>query len=406
MIPVTFQEASQALQVFLPRSGSQYAQNRNFDRGPENRENVSQLSAVLRTRILSEKEVIQAVMQTHSWEQAEKFLQEVLWRSYWKSWLELRPSVWQQYVLATQTQKMTPALSLALSGETGIACFDAWRKELKETGYLHNHTRMWFASIWIFTLNLPWELGAQLFENELLDFDAASNTLSWRWVAGLHTPGKHYVARAENIRTFTEGRWDPESQLNETATALPFEASPLVSVTSQWSPLMLPQGPWGLLVHDEDYSIDRTALREGAFSSVALWNPADEENQSDCVRQEKKKMQQDVMKRLEAHFKQPVQIISEAGSGSQIVSWVKAQKLEGVYLMQPWQGRLGDLWRKLEPLLATESISTRLFRRDYDKPFSGKAKAGFFSFKESMKHEIAHLAEAPVGVLEKVWQTN
>jgi deoxyribodipyrimidine photo-lyase len=58
---------------------------------------------------------------------------------------------------------------------------------------------MWFASIWIFTLRLPWPLGAAFFQAHLQDHDAASNTLSWRWVAGIQTPGKHYLARAENI---------------------------------------------------------------------------------------------------------------------------------------------------------------------------------------------------------------
>ena len=58
---------------------------------------------------------------------------------------------------------------------------------LKEDGYLLNHVRMWFASIWIFTFNLPWQLGANFFMENLLDGDPASNTLSWRWVAGLQT---------------------------------------------------------------------------------------------------------------------------------------------------------------------------------------------------------------------------
>ena len=62
---------------------------------------------------------------------------------------------------------------------------------------------MWFASIWIFTLNLPWELGANFFYKNLLDADPASNTLSWRWVAGLHTEGKFYLARQENIEKFS-----------------------------------------------------------------------------------------------------------------------------------------------------------------------------------------------------------
>ena len=97
----------------------------------------------------------------------------------------------------------------AIDGETGIECFDAWSAELCETGYLHNHARMWFASIWIFTLKLPWRLGADFFYRHLLDGDAASNTLSWRWVAGLHTRGKPYAARADNIATYSGGRFTP-----------------------------------------------------------------------------------------------------------------------------------------------------------------------------------------------------
>ena len=85
--------------------------------------------------------------------------------------------------------------------------------ELRTEGWLHNHTRMWFASIWIFTLRLPWPLGAALFEHHLKDADAASNTLSWRWVAGIQTPGKHYLARAENIARYTNGRFDPRGDL-------------------------------------------------------------------------------------------------------------------------------------------------------------------------------------------------
>ncbi len=96
-----------------------------------------------------------------------------------------------------------------LSGSTGIDCFDHWAQELADTGYLHNHARMWFASIWIFTLELPWQLGADFFLTRLLDADPAANTLSWRWVAGLHTPGKHYLARASNIEKFTLGRFNP-----------------------------------------------------------------------------------------------------------------------------------------------------------------------------------------------------
>ena len=66
---------------------------------------------------------------------------------------------------------------------------------------------MWFASIWIFTLKLPWQKGAEFFLKYLLDGDAASNTLSWRWVAGLQTKGKNYSAQSWNIEKFTNNKY-------------------------------------------------------------------------------------------------------------------------------------------------------------------------------------------------------
>jgi hypothetical protein len=67
---------------------------------------------------------------------------------------------------------------------------------------------MWFASIWIFTLELPWQLGAEFFMQHLFDGDAASNTLGWRWVAGVQTQGKHYLASEWNIKKFTNNRFN------------------------------------------------------------------------------------------------------------------------------------------------------------------------------------------------------
>ena len=76
---------------------------------------------------------------------------------------------------------------------------------------------MWFASIWIFTLGHPWQLGARLFRKHLLDWNASSNTLSWRWVAGMHTNKKPYLASKENIDKYTNNRFrdTPISMSNE-----------------------------------------------------------------------------------------------------------------------------------------------------------------------------------------------
>ena len=104
----------------------------------------------------------------------------------------------------------------AIAGRTNIECFNEWVNELKENNYLHNHARMWFASIWIFTLELPWQLGAEFFMEHLYDGDAASNTLGWRWVAGIQTPGKNYLASEWNIKKFTNNRFS-NVKLNENA---------------------------------------------------------------------------------------------------------------------------------------------------------------------------------------------
>ncbi|WP_425099698.1 FAD-binding domain-containing protein [Tropicibacter sp. S64] len=202
---------------FAPRAGRAYAARRNFDPGPDGRAAVSGLSPYLRHRVVTEEECLKAILARHSPTEAQKFLQEVLWRTYWKGWLEMRPGVWPQYQAAlrqrldeVQTQSgLRDRWEAACKGETGITCFDAWARELVTRGYLHNHARMWFASIWIFTLRLPWELGADFFLRHLVDGDVASNTLSWRWVAGIQTPGKTYLATAENIAQFTEGRFSP-----------------------------------------------------------------------------------------------------------------------------------------------------------------------------------------------------
>ena len=240
------------LAAFTPLMGRAYADGRNHDPGPGKPRLVSALSPYIRHRLITEQEVVAAAIAAHGAEVADKFIQEVFWRSYWKGWLAQRPAVWEAYStrVVSGLGAAPEGYEAAITGQTGIACFDAWVQELIETGYLHNHARMWFASIWIFTLRLPWELGADFFLRHLLDGDAASNTLSWRWVAGLHTKGKHYVARAENIARHTGGRFTPHGALNEKPLPLQ-EADPPAPRPIPALP-MPPRGPVVLLLHEDD----------------------------------------------------------------------------------------------------------------------------------------------------------
>ncbi|MDC0557756.1 DNA photolyase, partial [Pelagibacterales bacterium] len=167
-------------------------------------------------RILFEFDIVKSVLKKYPYVKVEKFIQEIFWRIYWKGWLELRPEVWDDFTSDLENIRTDQNYINATQGKTNIECFNEWVLELKDHNYLHNHTRMWFASIWIFTLRLPWQLGAKFFLEHLFDGDAASNTLSWRWVAGLQTKGKHYLAKSWNIEKFTLNRFN-NINLNETA---------------------------------------------------------------------------------------------------------------------------------------------------------------------------------------------
>ena len=211
------------LEEFAPLAGETYSNERNFDFSSTKKNSVSALSPWIKHRLITEEEVLIEILKYHSPHSAMKFIQEVFWRGYFKGWLEQHPTVWshhnekliKEYTKLENNKFVRENYMSAINGETGIECFDFWCEQLKSTGYLHNHVRMWFASIWVFTLKLPMELGADFFMLYLIDADAASNTLSWRWVSGLHTKGKAYAARASNIEKFTNGQFNPSGQLVE-----------------------------------------------------------------------------------------------------------------------------------------------------------------------------------------------
>mgnify|MGYP001319457678 FL=1 len=206
------------LKNWMPKSMDFYSTNRNYD--VAGKQTTSRLSSAISSGIIKESDIIRSLNE-YGVASSNKFLEEVFWRIYFRGYFETHPSIWQSYKesLIADKQSKGGEYQNAIDANTGIECFDDWLRDLYKTGYLHNHTRMWFASIWIFTLKLPWELGCDLFMRYLSDADEASNILSWRWVAGLHTSKKPYVARASNIKKFTD-KYNPINELNESPKAL------------------------------------------------------------------------------------------------------------------------------------------------------------------------------------------
>ncbi|KMO18633.1 FAD-binding domain-containing protein [Methylobacterium platani] len=307
-----------ALAAFLAGPGADYAAARNTDRGRA-APTTSALSPYLRRRLLTEEEVAQAAIRALGARGAEKFVSEVFWRTYFKGHLETHPRAWTGFLAGCDAARgrlaAEPGLrrthARAIAGETGIDGFDAWAAQLVAENWLHNHARMWFASIWIFTLRLPWELGAAFFLRHLIDGDPASNTLSWRWVAGLHTRGKPYLARRDNIREFTEGRHDPAG-LDEHAACLD-EAMPPREVPLPPADAV-PGGEVALLLHLDDLHPESLPLGNARVMRVAGLT-ASSEGAAEAVRAADTAAMADALARAGGHFGCPAEPLREGWAG-------------------------------------------------------------------------------------------
>ena len=263
--------AEELLNEFIENNLINYSKLRNFDYGPDKRNNVSCLSPYVTHGVINEVELIKKSLNKYSFVKNEKFIQEIMWRTFWKGWMELRPEVWKDYLLELikikDKYKDDHIYQRAISGTTNIECFNEWVGELKENNYLHNHTRMWFASIWIFTLELPWQLGAEFFMQHLYDGDPASNTLGWRWVAGIQTQGKNYLASEWNIKKFSNNRFK-NIKLNENAPPKKSEKFyPISKVDFNNSEIIENKN---LLVFENNLNLELSDLIKKKFNKIQL----------------------------------------------------------------------------------------------------------------------------------------
>ena len=264
-------EAKKNLTYFIEEKLINYSKLRNFNIDIDDKTTTSNLSPYITHGILSENEVIRESLKKHSYLTSEKFIQEILWRIYWRGWLELRPQVWKNYLknlkkLKDEFKDNRKYIQVT-EGNSNIECFNDWVKELKESNYLHNHVRMWFASIWIFTFNLPWELGAAFFMKYLYDGDTASNTLSWRWVAGIQTKGKHYLAKEWNIRKFTNEKYK-KIEINE--NALPIKENIEYSIINKELKNQKIEGNKKLLIFENNLFFENSEYNDKIFEKIII----------------------------------------------------------------------------------------------------------------------------------------
>jgi len=369
-------EALNRLEDFSNNNLGKYAADRNFDPGPENRNNTSLLSQYISHRIIDEQETIRAAYQKFPFKKIEKFVQEVFWRTYWKGWLEMRPQVWDDYnqdLNNLQNELNSSNYKEALEGNTKIPCFNDWVLELKEFGYLHNHARMWFASIWIFTLGLPWQLGADFFLKHLLDGDAASNTLGWRWVAGLHTKGKHYLASEWNINKFSAKKYE-HLNLNEQASAKhedrSYDIQPILfdEINSEHSLFVFHNLDCSLHLVKKEMNYNHYALID--FTSLLK-----KENYSPKVLDFKIRSNQYLTTTLKEQFNS--QTIIQNKDDLQTI--IKEKNIKNIIFPYLAVGYENDFIKEIK-----KECNIYYLARDYDKYCWQFSTKGFFKFKEQI----------------------
>lgn len=178
---------------------TKYGYTRNYGNGK-----VTKLSPYIHHGVLSLNEVRnRALSKSSNSEEIEKFIQELCWRDFLQKVLIVNPNwAWEDvepyktgFSPTDYSDQLPDDIAIA---KTGVACIDAFIKELITTGYIHNHSRMYLASYIVHFRRVKWQVGARWFLSHLLDGNVASNNLSWQWIASTFS-NKPYIFNLENV---------------------------------------------------------------------------------------------------------------------------------------------------------------------------------------------------------------
>jgi deoxyribodipyrimidine photo-lyase len=368
MFPKSKSKLIESIKQFSDTQILSYSLDRNFDYGiPHN--NVSRLSPYLRRRFISEYEVLKIILNKHKYENIEKFIEEIFWRTYWKGWLETHPYVYKEYELKHHNQ--------IIPTKTGIKCFDHWKDELIETGYLHNHSRMWFASIWIFTLKYSWESGANFFKNNLIDWCPASNTLGWRWVAGIQTIGKPYIARAENIKHFTDNRFYPRGQLHEDITLLPKNTSHQKAIDLNFSKRssITEIDNLGIILNNNDLTLNQEFIDLNINYHTCLFKL---KNGNPLINKFENDIFEDII-----NNNNKIELVETIES---LLRWIELKKIKKLIL--PYETVGNEIFKNSSFLnqLSDKKVTYQFYAREWDTNAFSYAKKGFFNFKKNISY--------------------
>ena len=385
-------EAQALLLKYLPKTGSYYSSKRNYSYDFENKvHSTSLLSPYIRYRLLSEEDIIKKVLAIHPFAKVEKFIQEIFWRTYWKGWLEHREEVYEDYLseknFLLQEYVSNTEYKKVINAETEIDFFNNWVTDLKNNGYLHNHVRMWFASLWIFTFNLPWQLGANFFMENLLDGDPASNTLSWRWVAGIQTKGKHYLARKDNIVKFSNIKINNKIFINENAISKVEEKNYEINEINLSNQNHL--NSEAILIPSDELNFiqDNNYKFKYIFSGVPINEYNDHNFSKNIIRHIKKIITSNFQDNK--NYKNISYEIHFDDYHKNFKKWIKRYNIQNVCIPYVTKGN----WRTITKKIINDnpSINFIYLKRNYDREAWKYSKKGFFHFKKHIPELITKI---------------
>jgi hypothetical protein len=232
---------------------------------------------------------------------------------------------------------------------------------------------MWFASIWVFTLKLPWQLGAEFFMQHLFDGDAASNTLGWRWVAGIQTQGKHYLASEWNIRKFTNNRFK-NIKLNENAPPKVSEKS----YTLVRQEFINPQNVDGknLIIFENNLSFEITDFKENKFKKIYIVSNKNEKRSI--------KLCEKLVKFKSYLIEDQRQRLEDKSIDCEIIDISEIKNIENYHALYPTVGENLDY-------LNSNNIKINFLYRNLDQLAWQYCNKGFFNFKSYIPKIISTL---------------
>jgi deoxyribodipyrimidine photo-lyase len=192
-----FQNKSEMYQFVQSIDPIRYEQTRNNLKG-----SVTMLSPYITAGVITLNEIKYMVLAKNKLSNCYKLIQELAWRDFFQSvYIAKKYEIFESIRHEQEGVVSNDLPKAILDANTGITAIDSAIKRLYETGYIHNHERMWLASIICNIAGTNWQTGAKWMYYYLLDGDVASNMLSWQWCAGTFSSKKYY-ANQENINKY------------------------------------------------------------------------------------------------------------------------------------------------------------------------------------------------------------